>query len=194
MPLPQRDVYSQMRALCTNAPRFSLWGSIGTDADLEKLTVYGSRTATQKEQPAPPTIIGTVQLLVSGSSTLVMLVAKDLRFRHKIPDEGKTGFQEFIKVVHEHFDEIIPHQSPAPTERRARVKRGKNIDTAPKVAKARLILEKLNRTDRGSQRLACNLAGTTPYTFRRWRDDPDILEQMDELRQDSAFLKELESI
>lgn len=194
VPLDRRDVHSHLRALCTNDPRFSLWGSIRTDADLEKLTVYGSRTITQKEQPAPPTIIGTVQLLVSGSNTLVMFVAKDLRFRHKIPDEGKTGFREFIKVVHKHFDEIIPHQSPAPTERRARVKRGKNIDTALKVAKARLILEKLNRMGRGSQKLACDLAETTPYTFRRWRDDPDILEQMDELRQDSAFLKELESI
>ena len=73
-------------------------------------------------------------------------------------------------------------------------KRGKNLDTAEKVAKARLILERLERLGRRNQKAACDFARTTPHTFRKWLHDPDVLKEMERLKQDPNFLNELESV
>jgi hypothetical protein len=71
-------------------------------------------------------------------------------------------------------------------------KRGRNIDTIPKVAKAGLILELKKRLI--SQRKACELAGTSPKTYRRYWDHPDVLEEMERLRQDKEYMDSLRSL
>jgi len=68
--------------------------------------------------------------------------------------------------------------------------RGKNIDTATKVAKARLIRE----WRQVNQQTACDLAGTTPKTFRKYHNDPDVLAEMERLRQDEDFQEEIKGI
>jgi hypothetical protein len=71
-------------------------------------------------------------------------------------------------------------------------KRGKNIDTAIKVAKARLIIER--KGHKITQRTACDLAGVSPKTFRKYRDDPDVITEMERLRKDNHFQEEIEGI
>ena len=40
VPLERWDVYSHLRALCSNDPRFSIWGNVKTDEDLENVTIW----------------------------------------------------------------------------------------------------------------------------------------------------------
>lgn len=69
-------------------------------------------------------------------------------------------------------------------------KRGPNIDTPEKVAKARLIMELKHR----GQTVACNLASVAPATFRKWRNHPKVLHKMEKLRRDREFLEEIRAI
>lgn len=72
--------------------------------------------------------------------------------------------------------------------------RGKNIDTALKVAKAELILEHLERIGMRNQQRACDLAGVAPKTYRKWNEHPDVQQEKERLAQDQEFQAELEEI
>ncbi len=66
-------------------------------------------------------------------------------------------------------------------------KRKPNIDTPIKVAKARLIMElrSVNQT------VACGRVQVSPHTFRKHHNHPDVLAEMERLRQDKDFLEEV---
>jgi hypothetical protein len=111
VPLERWDVYSHLRALCNNDPRFSIWGNVKTDEDLENVTIWHTQAITQGKSPAGRRgIIGTVQLLPAGSDTVIMFVAKDALHYEKITDGGKVLFREFIQLVKRHFDELTRQQ------------------------------------------------------------------------------------
>lgn len=69
-------------------------------------------------------------------------------------------------------------------------KRGPNIGTIEKVAQARVLWQWMEEGGRGSQSVACDLAGTTPPTLRRYYDDPRVIERMEELSNDEQFRAE----
>jgi hypothetical protein len=69
-------------------------------------------------------------------------------------------------------------------------KRGPNIETPFKVAKARLIMELKNV----SQTVACGRVPVSPHTFRQHMNSPKVLAEMGRLRRDKDFLKEIGAI
>jgi hypothetical protein len=70
------------------------------------------------------------------------------------------------------------------------VKRGPNMGTIEKVAQARVLWQWMEERGRGSQSVACDLAGTTPPTLRKYYDDPRVIERMEELSNDERFRAE----
>ena len=125
VPLEPWDVYSHLRDLCNNDPRFSIWGNVKTDEDLEKVTIWHTQAITQGKSPAGRHgIIGTVQLLPAGSNTVIMFVARDALHHEKITDGGQTLFQEFIRCANKHFDELTRQQVQAEPPKRTRANAG----------------------------------------------------------------------
>ena len=120
VPLDRWDVHSHLRALCSSDPRFSLWGNVKTNEDLENLTVLDSQAIKHGKRAPHTAAIGTVQLLAAGSGTSVMFVLKDLRFLRKIPDKARVLFREFARVAKQHFDRLTSHQVQAQPSLHAR--------------------------------------------------------------------------
>ena len=123
------------------------------------------------------------------------LVEKIKRRYPKAREEGEPTTAELaarMRAILEAIDRLTSQQvqtEPTPTRKGAGRKRGKNIDTATKVAKARLIMELQNK----DQTVACGQVPVSPATFRKWHDDPDVLSEMERLRQDINFLKDLKT-
>lgn len=123
------------------------------------------------------------------------LVEKINRQYPKAREAGEPTGAELaarVRAILEAIDRLNSQQvptEPPPTRKNTGRKSGKNTETATKVAKARLIMELKNK----GQTVACDQVPVSPTTLRKWRNDPDILSEMEQLRQDSDFLKDLET-
>lgn len=87
---------------------------------------------------------------------------------------------------------VVTTSKPLSTEserasREVKHSRGPNIGTIPAVAEAFLLWK-----DQGKpQQTACDLAGTTPNTLRRWRSDPRTRKEMERLKADPEYPENL---
>jgi len=193
VPLPRRDVYRHLCALCHD-PRFAILGTARTELQLESLKIWDWQMIKRSDGAPGSSTIGIVQLLPADAGTIIRFVTRQFFRQQPVTEEGKAFFRDFIQLVKTHFDQLAIHTPPPSAIQRTGTKRGKNMETATKVAKARLILEQLERKGKKTQKLACDMAKTTPHTFRTWFHDPDVLQEMEQLRQDPDFEKELEAI
>ena len=140
------------------------------------------------------------RLAPEGQRTNVMYRdGRDLAWFLKEPKLVGEVFEDFLWAVFRKVHWIVGRrtaqaegQVTTPDGGGGSKPRGKNIDTVIKVAKARLIVELKGHEI--SQRAACDRARTSPKTLRKYQDDPDVLDELERLRQDRDFLDEIGGI
>ena len=129
-------------------------------------------------------------------TVLIFLDARDATWTLEKPEPMGDVLKGLYRAVHGEVHRIAGQRAAqaeaqvTTLEGGSRNKpRGMNIGTAARVAEALLRLK--IKGHKIKQQTACELAGVSPKTLRKYQNDPDVLDELERLRQDKDLLDEI---